>query len=118
MASLVRVSTAASGGRNCLLFANPDNLSRADGKEEAGKNRDRRNLTLKLSYDEGQTWPVRRVLEPGRAGYSDLAVGPDGTIFCLYESGTTDGDMYRTGYLRLARLNLEWLTDGKDSISQ
>jgi sialidase-1 len=117
MASLVRVSTASSGGRNRLLFANPDNLSRADGKEEAGKNRDRRNLTLKLSYDEGQTWPVRRVLEPGRAGYSDLAVGPDGTIFCLYESGTTDGDMYRTGYLRLARLNLEWLTDGKDSIS-
>ena len=118
MASLVRVSTAASGGRNRLLFANPDNLSRADGKEEAGKNRDRRNLTLKLSYDEGQTWPVRRVLEPSRAGYSDLAVGPDGTIFCLYESGTTDGDMYRTGYLRLARFNLEWLTDGKDSISQ
>jgi sialidase-1 len=115
MASLVRISTAATGGRDRLLFANPNNLSRADGKEEVGRPRDRRNLTLKLSYDEGGTWPVERVLEPGRAGYSDLAVGHDRTIFCLYESGTTDGDMYRTGYLRLARFNLEWLTHGKDA---
>ena len=117
MASLVRVSTTETGGKNRLLFANPDNLARADGKEEAGKPRDRKNLTLKLSYDEGQSWPVSNVLEPGRAGYSDLTVGHDGTIYCLYESGTTDGDMYRTGYLRLARFNLEWVTDGKDALA-
>jgi sialidase-1 len=118
MASLIRVSTAANGGRNRLLFANPDNLSRADGNEVLGRPRDRKNLTLKLSYDEGQTWTVSKVLEPGRSGYSDLAVGQDGTIYCLYESGTTDGDMYRTGYLRLAQFNLEWLSDGKDSLTK
>jgi len=118
MASLVRVSTEQNGGRNRLLFANPDNLARADGKEEAGKTHDRKNLTLKLSYDEGQTWPVSRVLEPGRSAYSDLAVGSDGVLYCLYESGTTDGDMYRTGYLRLARFNLQWLTAGKDALAK
>lgn len=117
MASIVRVSTAENGGRNRLLFANPDNLERADGKATIGKSRDRVNLTLRLSYDEGQTWPVRRVLEKGRSAYSDMAVGADGTIFCLYESGTTDGDMYRTGYLRLARFNLEWLSEGKDALN-
>ena len=118
MASLVRVSTAATGGRNRLLFANPDNLEKAAGKAEAGKSRDRVNLTLKLSYDEGQTWPVSRVLEKGRSAYSDVATGADGTLYCLYESGTTDGDMYRTGSLRLARFNLEWLTAGKDSLGK
>jgi len=109
MASLVRVSTAAGGGRNRLLFANPDNLTRADGKEEAGKSRDRKNLTLKLSYDEGRTWSVSRVLEPGRSAYSDLAAGADGGLYCLYESA---------GDLRLARFNLEWLTSGKDSLTK
>ena len=55
MGSLVRLS-AAPGDKNRLLFCNPDNLSRADGKEAEGKNRDRKNLSVKLSYDEGATW--------------------------------------------------------------
>jgi sialidase-1 len=72
---------------------------------------------VKLSYDEGKTWPVSRVLEPGFSGYSDLAVGPDGTIYCLYERGSTDGkDIFATNYLTVARFNLEWLTEGKDSL--
>jgi sialidase-1 len=50
------------------------------------------------------------VLEPGYSGYSDLAVLPDGTILCLYERGAS-----RPDFLTLARFNLEWLTDGKDS---
>src|SRR5262245_14118991 len=115
MASLVRVSTATSGGKNRLLFANPHNLSRADGKEEAGKSRDRKNLTLKLSYDEGQTWPVSKALEPGYSAYSDLAVLPDGTICCYYERGNAGSPRDRYGALCLARFNLEWLTDRMDS---
>src|ERR671920_848407 len=49
-----------------LLFANPHNPA---GEE-------RRNVTVKLSEDEGATWPVSRVVEPGTSGYCDLAVGP------------------------------------------
>jgi sialidase-1 len=67
-----------------LLFSNPDNLTRADGKDQIGK--DRRNLTIHVSKDQGATWPIKKVIEPGRSAYSDLAALPDGTILCLYES--------------------------------
>ena len=114
MASSVRLSEKESANRNRILFANPDNLNRKDGKEEPGKNRDRRNLSVKMSYDEGETWPVSRVLEPGWSGYSDLATGPDGTIYCLYERGGLDDNHFRPAFLTLARFNVEWLSNGKD----
>ncbi|MBI5802827.1 MAG: exo-alpha-sialidase, partial [Verrucomicrobia bacterium] len=115
MATMVRLSEAPA--KNRLLFANPHNLSRADGKEAAGKNRDRKNLSVKLSYDESETWPVNKTIEPGFSGYSDLAVASDGTILLLYERGSTDGaNIYKTGLLTLARFNLEWLTDGRDAL--
>lgn len=101
-AGLVRFSTRTSGGRNRLLFSNPDNLTRADGADRP--NKDRRNLTVRMSYDEGRSWRVSRVLEPGKSAYSDLAVLPGGAALCFYESGTV---------LTLARFNLEWLTEGQ-----
>jgi sialidase-1 len=109
MASIARVSEKPR--KNRIIFSNPDNLTRADGKTIVY--RDRKNLSLKLSYDEAKTWPVNKVLEPGFSGYSDLAVLTDGTILCLYERGAT-----RPDYLTLARFNLEWLTDGKDSYEE
>jgi sialidase-1 len=116
MASIVRYSLSPPADKNRILFANPHNLARADGKETPGKSRDRKNVTVKLSYDEGATWPVSKSLEPEFSGYSDLAVLPDGTILCLYECGSRDGkNIYKTGRLELARFNLEWLTDGKDA---
>ena len=101
--------------RDRLLFANPHNLER-NGKEGVpAKMRDRKNLTVKLSYDEGKTWPVANVLDAGISGYSDLAVGPDGTIYCLYERGSTDSkDHFATRHADPAHFNLEWLSDGKD----
>jgi len=63
-----------------LLFVNPD--SRNIPKHP------RKNLTVKLSFDEGQSWPVQEVLNEGPSGYSDIAVGPDGTAYCLFETNT------------------------------
>jgi sialidase-1 len=97
-ASLVRL-------KKRLLFSNPDNLTRADGRDIASK--DRKNLTVRISYDEGASWSVKKTLEPGPSAYSDLAVLRDGTILCFYEAARQ---------LLLARLNLEWLTDGRDFI--
>ena len=77
---------------------------------------DRKNVTVKLSYDECGSWPVSKVLEAGPSGYTDLAIAPDGAILCLYERGCLDQKMADTQYLALARFNLEWLTDGKDSV--
>lgn len=116
MASLCRLSEKPVRDRNRLLFANPDNLGPETRK--AGTPRERKNLSIKLSYDEGETWPVHRVLEAGVSGYSDLAVLPDGTILCLFERGATDGKSgTRTQYLTLARFNLEWLSEGKDQLA-
>jgi sialidase-1 len=89
MASLISLH----GGR--LLFSNPHNTV----------NRDRKNLTLKLSEDDGATWPISRTLEPAPSAYSDLAAASDGTIYCFYERGEK-GPYER---LTLARFNLEWL---------
>ena len=102
MAGFVRLS---SKGKSRILFSNPDNLARADGKDQVSK--DRKNVTVRISYDEGVSWPVKRSIEPGQSGYSDLAVLPDHTILCFYESAGK--------FLTLAKFNVEWVTEGKDS---
>jgi sialidase-1 len=120
MGSIVRFSSKLNADKNRILFANPHNLERLDGKADEGKSRDRRNLSVKLSYDEGKTWEINKVLEPRYGAYSDLAVLPDGTALCLYERGrTSDEELKKStsyAYLTLARFNLEWLTDGKDAL--
>lgn len=103
MASIVRIPANKKSEKNLLLFFNPD--SRDIDKHP------RQNLSLKLSSDEGQSWPLQKILEPGPAGYSDIAVGPDGTLYCLYETNTiTTGWNYS---LVLKRFSLEWLTSEK-----
>jgi sialidase-1 len=113
MGGIVRYSTDKGSGKNRILFSNPHNLDRADGKAEPGKNRDRKNVSVKLSYDEGQTWAANKSVEPGPSMYSDIAVTHAGTILCFYGSGAKPG--FAGSGLTLARFNLEWLTDGKDS---
>jgi len=73
----------------------------------------RQNLTLNLSYDEGNSWNVSKVLYPGRSGYSDLAVAPDNTILCLYCQGTDYSHIER---LVLAQFNIEWLISAPPSL--
>ncbi len=45
----------------------------------------RANLVLRGSVDDGKTWNIELVLEPGGAGYSDIAIDQNGTIYVLYE---------------------------------
>jgi sialidase-1 len=104
------------------LFSGPESLERADGKAAPGVRRDRQTLAVKLSRDDGSSWVTTRTLEPGPSAYSDLAVLPDGTVLCFYESGrpgATRPNSKRTDWpyarLTLARFNLEWLTAGRDA---
>ena len=69
-------------------------------------------MTVRLSYDDGKTWPVSRLLHEGPSAYSALAVLQDGTIACLYERG--EKRIYES--IRLARFSLGWLTEGKDTL--
>ncbi len=85
-----------------LIFSNPHTLKLdKDGKEVPVGRGKRENLSIKLSHDDGKTWPVNKTLDPGPSAYSDLAVLPDGTVLCLYE-GKAD--------VQVARFNLEWIT--------
>ena len=85
-----------------LLFSNPHTLGLdKEGKPVPAGRGKRENLCIKLSRDDGKTWPVNKVLDPGKAAYSDLAVLPDGTVLCLYEADTA---------IDCARFNLEWVT--------
>ncbi len=84
-----------------LIFSCPHRVALdKSGKELPAGRGKRENLTIQLSRDDGKTWPLSKVLEPGPSAYSDLAVLPDGTILCLFE-GKTD--------IQVARFNLEWL---------
>jgi hypothetical protein len=97
-ASFLRYTLAADYGRNRLLFSNPASTS------------SRVNLTVRLSYDEGQTWPVARTLHAAAAAYSCLAALPDMSLGCLYEAGASSA--YET--ITFSRFSLAWLTDGAD----
>ena len=49
--------------------------------------RKRENLTVRLSFDGGHTWPNAKILAAGPAGYSTVVPLRDGTIAVLYERG-------------------------------
>lgn len=86
-ASLLRFSWNPSQ----ILFSNP-----------ASKKRE--NLTIRLSNDEGKTWPLAKTLHPGPSAYSCLAAKRE-TIYCLYERG--EKSPYEK--MTLAAINSNWL---------
>jgi sialidase-1 len=98
MASII----AHSSKPGTLIYSNPHTLKLdKEGKEVPGGRGKRENLCIKLSHDDGKTWPINKVIDPGKAAYSDLAVLPDGTVLCLYEADTS---------IVCARFNPEWIT--------
>jgi sialidase-1 len=60
---------------DAILFSNPASDSR------------RINMTVRLSRDDGQSWPISKVLHDGPSAYSCLVALPDGSIGLLYECG-------------------------------
>jgi sialidase-1 len=92
-ASILRYPDTA--GRTRLLFSNP-------ARE---KHNDRTHMSVRVSYDEGKTWTVKRLINPGLSAYSCLTVLPDGSIGCLYERGTKR----YSDQMTFARFGLDWL---------
>lgn len=90
-ASFVRL-TSPPWQQSRLLFANP-----------ASQKRER--MTVRLSLDQGNTWPIAKELYAGPSAYSALAVLPDKRIACLYECG--EKKPYET--ITLAQFSLRWL---------
>ncbi len=63
-----------ANNKTYLLFSNPAHKSK------------RENMTIKVSSDDGKTWPISRTIYKGPSAYSDL-VSFDGRIGLYYEAG-------------------------------
>jgi sialidase-1 len=107
--SITRSRKRISGGQHAIAFSN----CAVHPCRENNYSRVRARLTLRLSLDNCKTWNFCRLLEE-RAGYSDIAFSNDGKwLYCFYEHDV-DGELYtQPRYLTFARINMEWLTDGK-----
>ena len=109
--SIHRVAQRPPDSQNLIVWANPDCVTTAGQPvTDAIGNADRKNLTIRLSRDEGLTWPQARVLEPDWSAYSDLAVGPDQSLYCFYECGCNNNQMWDVKSLCLARFKPDWVT--------
>jgi sialidase-1 len=94
--NILRCTWPEKGEKSRILFSNPASLKRE-------------NLTVRVSYDEGATWPVAKTVHAGPAAYSCVAILPDKFIGCLFECGGTNA--YQT--ISLARFPLAWLENGQ-----
>ncbi len=97
-ASIIRYTSVKEGfKKNRLLFSN------------AGNKKKRKNMNIKLSYDEGRTWTKGKTIYPRLSAYSSLTVLDNGDIGLFFEK-----DGYRENVF--VRISLDWLTDGKDKV--
>jgi sialidase-1 len=72
--SLIRFTRQDQGGsKNRLLFANPVSGALGAGAEGSDP-RGRFNVTVRMSYDEGKTWPVEKTILKGPGAYSSMTV--------------------------------------------
>ncbi|MFK4041822.1 exo-alpha-sialidase [Nonomuraea wenchangensis] len=90
------------GPVNRILYSRPDSAARE-------------NMTVSVSYDEGASYRYSRVVNPGPSYYSDLASLSDGTILLIY--GRDGESRAFPERIAVARFDLEWLTNGRDSLA-
>ncbi len=87
---------AALGNRGRILFSSPTN--------------GRSNGVIKMSYDDGKTWPVERYVGNGPYAYSVLCPVKPGVAGVLFE---VNGSPIR--HIRFAPFSISWLTGGQDN---
>lgn len=95
-AALLRYSDPLDGQPSRILFSHPASQQR------------RHQGTIRMSLDEGRTWPIARQLYAGGFGYSCMSVLADGRIGILFERD-------RGPTLSFAAVPLSWLSRGDGS---
>jgi len=99
-AAIIQYTSVKDGyKKNRLLFCN------------ANSPNGRKNLAVKISYDDGKTWSEGKVIDFGYSSYSTMTILKDGSIGIVYESTISVG-------LKFVRITLEDLTDGKDKLEK
>ncbi|GGW26576.1 sialidase family protein [Arenibacter certesii] len=95
-ASIIRYTAIEDGyKKNRLLFSN--------AKMEKG----RMNMTVRVSYDEGETWTQGKTIYSGGSAYSSMTVLKNGDIGLFFEQDGYTKNPY-------VSFSLKWLTDGDD----
>lgn len=94
MGTILRYSWPEDGASR-ILFANP----------ATAEHDNRTQGTVRVSYDEGATWPVAKVVVPGDFAYACLTKLDDGTIGLLCET-----EHY--GKIEFIRFTIDWLEAG------
>ena len=111
MGSILKLSQQSERSIPIIAFANPDNLENTLTPPGRNLAHDRKSLTVKLSPDDCETWPMSRVIEEGPSGYSDMAQASNGTILCIYENGMLER-MTDTQFVTVASFGIEWVGRG------
>ena len=97
-ASLIRYTSIENGDdKNRLLFCNAASI------------KGRKNLTLRISYDEGKTWEKSKTIYSGPSAYSSMTILKNGDIGIFFEK-----DDYQRNVFTI--VTLDWLTDGADHL--
>ncbi|MBK6284452.1 MAG: exo-alpha-sialidase [Draconibacterium sp.] len=99
-ASIIRYTSKNDGfDKNRLLFSN------------AKMEKERENMTVRISYDEGMTWSEGKTIYTGGSAYSSLTVLKNGDIGLFFEK-----DEYTEN--AFVSFSLDWLSDGNDKYSE
>lgn len=113
MGGMIRLPVA---GYDILVYSNLDTgAGKMPEKLGGSVTLEREKITLWVSFDGGETWPLKKLVFEGPAGYSNLAAGRAGTasegkIYMLYEGGPEG----RNSAVQVVVCNLSWILDGKD----
>jgi sialidase-1 len=86
-ASLIRYTTDEN--RSILLFSNSNHHD------------ERKNMTVRASFDEGKTWTNGKTIYPGSAAYSSMAVLQNGNIGLFFEKDDYSENVFVVFPLRL-----------------
>lgn len=67
----------------------------------------RKDGFIKMSYDDGKTWPVQKDIGPGAFAYSTLCTVKPGRVGLLFEC--------ENHTIKFTSFSIKWLTDGEDT---
>ena len=91
-ANMIRFTWKRDNQPSRIAFSNPASTTK------------RANLTVRLSYDEGETWPINRVIYQEAAAYSCMSVLPNGNLAIVFER-----DNY--AFISYYEISRRWLED-------
>lgn len=86
----------SKGGRSRIIYSSPSGGSRENG-------------VIKMSYDDGKTWPVSKPIGDGPFAYSVLTPVKPGVVGIIFEKNANP-----ITHIMFTTFTLDWLTDGED----